>query len=275
MSKNILIRLFYLGLCLLSINAFALNDSGVKVKWGYEGRTNPNKWGQLSPAFRLCAKGKSQSPINISNPLSDDKNSLAIHYQSDPLNIVDNGDTELLIGKTQTLINEGHGVQVNFPAQYEKELITYNGADYQLIQFHMHTPSENKLNGKSFPLEIHFVHQGENGSIAVIGVFVKIGEENAELKKIIANIPKHQGVAVSVKGEKINPAKLMPASKKYYTFAGSLTTPPCSEGLQWIVMKDAITATPEQIAAIKAAAHGANARPIQPLNKRKVYYTEN
>lgn len=274
MTKNNLSILLCLALSALSITAYAANDSGVKVAWGYEGSTGPANWGNLNPDFAACGNGTTQSPVNISNKVVNGENELSIYYQADPLVVVDDGDTTLRIGKTQTVIKDGHGLQVNFPTKFEKEIIKLSGREYQLLQFHMHTPGENKLHGKSFPLELHFVHQGRNGTVAVIGVFVRTGEANPVLQKIIDHIPDEIGVAKTIEGEKINPRDLIPMGRKYYTFMGSLTTPPCSEGLRWIVMQDSITASAEQIEKIKAAAHGANARPIQPLNDRKVIYTK-
>jgi carbonic anhydrase len=262
------------GLCIALTGSyvFAANDAGVKVKWSYHGTESPAHWGQLSPAFKLCGNGKTQSPIDIADVKEETKNALTIHYQSDPLVILENGETTLIIDGTQTITNTGHGLQVSFPTDYEKEVMTFEGKDYQLVQFHMHTPSENKLDGKAFPLEIHFVHQGADGTVAVIGVFVKIGEENPALQKIITHIPKKIGVPKTIEGQKIDPKDLIPDAQAYYKFMGSLTTPPCSEGLQWIVIKEAITASPEQIAKIKAAGETDNARPLQPLNNRSIAY---
>lgn len=252
---------------------YAVDDSAVKVKWGYRGNLSAVHWGSLDPNFALCAKGKEQSPIDITNWMANTGGNLLIHYQTFPMTIVDDGTTELRIGRVRTIINDGHGVQLNFPAGEVQELVTYNDKTYRLVQFHIHTPSENKVKGQEFPMEIHFVHQGDNGQLLVIGVFVKKGEVNPIITKIVSNLPKEEGKIEIVQGQTINPADLLPSNRDYYSFAGSLTTPPCSEGLQWIVMTHPITASASQIAKLKEAANGANARPIQALNNRKIDYS--
>ncbi len=259
---------------LISANSFALNDSSIKTKWGYTGQTGPDHWAQLNPHFSVCSIGKLQSPINIAPKITDKTSKLDIHYMPATMIIVDDGYTNLLIGKEQTIINDGHAIQLNFPESNTSEEILFNQDKYQLVQFHMHTPSENTLNGKSFPMEIHFVHQGKNGTLAVIGVFVKLGEENPTLQKIITNLPKEAHKPMQISGEEVSPLNLLPTDQKHYDFNGSLTTPPCAEGVQWIVMQNPITASAEQIAKLKAATHGANARPVQSRNKREIFYSE-
>lgn len=260
------------GLWIFSMCAFAeVNDSGIKVKWGYTGEIAPEKWGQLSPEFALCGKGKAQSPVNISREYRTILSALSIDYQAAPMIIEDDGVTSLQMGNTQVITNDGHGIQLNFPVDGPKETIMMHGNQYRLLQFHIHTPSENTLNGKSFPMEIHFVHQGKNGQIAVIGVLVRSGAANATLQNIISHFPKDHGVAQTISGERINPMNLIPEKQNYYTFVGSLTTPPCTEGLQWVVMANSITASPEQIKSFSEVVEGNNARPIQALNGRKIY----
>lgn len=265
------LQILVIGISINSGCSFAVDNSAIKVKWGYKNSISPKHWGKLTPDFALCSQGKSQSPINIKSNVASHSIPLTINYHPAPLIIVDDGVTNLMIGKTQTIINDGHGVQLNFPSN-SNESILYNNKKYHLVQFHMHTPSENKWQGQSSPLEIHFVHQGDNGQIAVIGVFVSFGKENPTLEKIINHLPKENGKEKTIPGEYINPNDLLPVHHDHYSFAGSLTTPPCSEGIQWIVMRNPITASREQIAKIKHAADGANARPIQPLNKRVIYY---
>lgn len=263
-------------LCILftSTNSFAMDDSGIKIKWGYEGQTGPNHWAKLNPHFAVCSVGKSQSPINISPKITDQTTKLEINYNPATLDIVKDGTTSLMIGKEHTIINDGHSIQLNFSPDRVAEVIKFNQEEYKLIQFHFHTPSENKLNGKSFPLEIHFVHQGKNGTLAVIGVFVKEGEENPALQKIINNLPSEKHEPLQIQGESLSPAELLPTNLSHYDFMGSLTTPPCAEGVQWVVMQNPITASKSQIAAIKAATQGNNARPVQPRNKREVFLSE-
>jgi carbonic anhydrase len=262
-----------IGAMICSVNLLAAEDSAVKVKWGYLGAVGPAHWGKLDSHFLACAAGKMQSPINIDGQIKKAADNLIFSYSSAPMVIMDNGDTELMIGKTQTIVNEGHGVQLNFADPKTKELVTFEGKDYRLVQFHIHTPSENNLRGKSYPLEIHFVHQGDDGKILVVGVFAKVGAENPVLQKIIDHLPKEEGKPFNIKGEFLNPMNLFPQKQDHYNFSGSLTTPPCTEGLQWIVMSNPISVSEQQVAKLRAAAAGPNARPVQPLNKRAISYS--
>lgn len=262
-------------LCLMSAITFAqVNDSSVKIKWAYKGNIGPERWAQLSPDFALCATGKLQSPVNIMRKVKIADHKLAINYQPAPLIIIDDGTTPLTIGTKQTIIDDGHGIQINFHGDNAaKETIDYAGSTYHLVQFHFHSPSENELHGRAYPLEIHFVHQGDDGKLVVIGVFVQGGNANPVLQQIINNLPKDSGQEHEIANTNINPIDLLPMKKNYYSFMGSLTTPPCIEGVQWILMDDAITASPAQILQIRKAAGGANARPVQPLNHRTINFS--
>jgi carbonic anhydrase len=238
--------------------------------WGYGIDDGPEKWGKLSPRYAMCATGKSQSPINITDVIQR-KSALAVHYDPAALVIEVDGNTALNIHGQQTITNTGHGVQVNFNKR--EEAIAFLSKRYQLVQFHFHTPSENLVNGQSYPMEIHFVHQSANGGVAVIAVFVEEGKKSQTLQKIIDKIPAAERIPQEIPDEEINPSYLIPADQSYYHYKGSLTTPPCSEGLEWLVMKDPITATAEQIAKIKEISHGDNARPVQALDRREIFYT--
>lgn len=260
--------------CTLSINAFAANDAGAKVKWGYTGNDGPSHWAKLSPHFSLCQKGKEQSPVNILKETAVSKNALKIHYLSAPMVILDDGETNLMIGHEQTIINDGHTIQLNFPKKSLHEFITFQGKKYRLIQFHLHVPAENQIAGKSFPFEIHFVHQGENGILAVIAVLASTGKANAYIDKIIKHMPRKPGKEKVIKGERINPLNFLPTEHDYYHFPGSLTTPPCSEGVQWLVMKNTITISADQIKKLKTVIKKENARPLQHLNGRKIGYSK-
>lgn len=261
---------------LISLTAHAdINTSGIHVKWTYIGNTGPERWGQLDPAFALCSRGKSQSPIDIPKKVKKIPGTLSVQYQtSNALDIGNDVTTDLMLGKTRTIIDDGHGLQVNFQHDTSREIMSFAGKTYHLLQFHIHTPSETEWHNRSFPMEIHFVNQSDDGSVAVIAVFVNGGEKNPVLDTLIANMPTEKGKETIVKGDKINPGSLIPAKSGYFSFTGSLTTPPCTEGLQWIVMAEPITASPPQILQIRKANGGVNARPVQPLYKRTVYYSE-
>ncbi len=266
--KKIVYAVLMMG-SVFSLNVHAANDSGIKVKWSYKGDIGPANWGKLDPSFRLCSTGKTQSPINIPKKANVTTNMLTMDYEPAEMVISDNGNTFLMLDHTETITNTGHSVQLNFPKSAQ-ETISFNHHQYKLVQFHIHTPSETKLHDKSFPLEIHFVHQGDDGSAAVVAVFAKIGKENPTLKNIINHIPTEEGKDFSIKGDRINPISLIPNEKSYYHFAGSLTTPPCTQGLEWIVLDHAITVSSAQVDALNKASHGENARPIQALYHRQI-----
>lgn len=248
-----------------------INDSGIKTQWGYVGNTGPERWGQLNPNFAVCDTGTRQSPINIPKKTIAAPASLKINYNPAQLYLLNDGPTSLMIGNVQTIYNDGHSVQVNF-SNITKETISFDNTEYHLVQFHFHSPSENLLRSISQPLEIHLVHQSQDGKVAVLGIFVKAGEMNVELKKIIDHMPQDRNAIHEIQGEKIDPNGLLPAKTNYYSFAGSLTAPPCTEGLQWIVLAEPITASPAQILQIRNVIDN-NARPTQRLQGRTINYS--
>lgn len=267
---------FLLGLLAISFNtSAATDDSGVKIQWSYKGNLGPARWGQLDPGFKLCAEGRDQSPINIKikKNVKPSDSVLTVHYEKNGMDIIDNGSTSITLGNTQYIVNDGHSIQLNFSGNQNREWISYAGKQYKLIQFHFHSPSENQINSVSYPMEIHFVHQGMDGKAVAMGVFVKAGKENPELQKIIAHIPTEKGKEFIIKDTDIDPSSLLPEQKNYYSFRGSLTTPPCVEGVQWIVMANPVTASPAQILILRRAAGGENARPVQPLHHRPITYS--
>lgn len=272
MTLKTFLQLFMLlaGIALSCQANAVVNDSGAKEEWSYLGTTGPAHWGMLNPAFEACDIGRSQSPINIARKIEDTKFDLQMHYHSSPLYIGEDMDTRLDISNTQTVVNMGHGLQLNFHGD-RKEMVSYNGKEYELIQLHFHSPSETLWHKQSFPLEIHFVHQGKDG-VLVIAAFIKGGSENNMLKTILKHVPDDKNQEHAISGVNINPADLLPGDLRYYAFDGSLTTPPCTEGIRWVVLKRPITASPAQILNIRKASGGTNARPVQPLNGRTIYY---
>ncbi|OSM02309.1 putative carbonate dehydratase [Magnetofaba australis IT-1] len=162
------------------------------------------------------------------------------------------------------VINNGHTIQANLSAGSE---LAVDNMRFELRQFHFHSPSENQFDGVSYPLEAHFVHVGPKGELAVVGVMFRLGAENAELAKIWAKLPE-SGEKATV--EAVDPNLLLPASRDYYRFSGSLTTPPCSEGVRWLMMKEPLTLSSKQVDQFVNLMGGPNNRPIQPLNARRV-----
>lgn len=257
---------------LISIAYASIDDSGARVDWDYSGDEGPHYWGHLDKRFIACSQGKWQSPIDIPANVEKKNSQLDIQYQTSPLIVSDEMPTEVTIGDTQTIYDDGHGLKVSFP-QNAREFIKFDGKEYRLVQFHTHSPSENHIQGKSYPGEIHFVHQGKDGKLAVIAVFIKPGAPNPTLQKIINNAPDEEGKEFIIKGQSINPNDLIPTNRSHYVFSGSLTTPPCSEGVQWIVMSEPITASSDQIRRLRSLADGPNARPVQPFNDRPISFS--
>ncbi|MBD3823425.1 MAG: carbonic anhydrase family protein [Epsilonproteobacteria bacterium] len=245
------------NLLVSSLCALALSTSlyaGHGAHWGYTGHEGPEHWGDLAEAYSMCKMGKSQSPINITKEVSvstKDLDAIKFGYTTGSVDV----------------INNGHTIQVNIA---NGSSITVDGKTYALKQFHFHTPSENNIEGKSFPLEAHFVHAAEDGSLAVVGLMFEEGKENEVLKSVWEKMPhKADGKApLALSAETLN--KLLPTAKDYYLFNGSLTTPPCSEGVKWMVLKNYSHISKAQVEEFLHVMHHHNNRPIQPVNARKV-----
>jgi carbonic anhydrase len=227
--------------------------------WGYESDDGPAHWCDLDPANSECCQGKEQSPIDIptAKAVAAHPAKLVLTYPS----------------STFSVVNNGHTVQANLQIDKARCGITLAGVAYDLAQFHVHTPSEHMINGKHAPLEIHLVHRSSDGNLAVVGLLVQPGAANGELEKILRIAPEHEGEGGIAVG--VNLDKVIPTSHANYRYPGSLTTPPCTEHVQWIVMQTPITMAEEQIDKIEALFTGAefpegNARPVQPLGARKV-----
>lgn len=251
-SKEKSMLKFCVAICLLSVGLWASDASS--VHWGYGENNGPKKWGDLDKQFALCKVGKAQTPIDI----------IPSQTKKTKQNIVFTYDE-----KTQTITNNGHSVQVDLKDSASS--LQFNNTTYELVQFHFHTPSENHINGVAYPLEAHFVHKNAKGGLLVVSVLYKEGAENKALDKIIKNLPKTANS--SKKFQKFDIQSLLPESKGYYEFVGSLTTPPCSENVQWVVMKTQPEVSSKQFKSLESVLHH-NARDIQPLNKRVVKSTE-
>lgn len=270
-------KTFWRSLFVISCGAFSahvaaadVSKSATTVPWSYVGTTGPQHWGMLDSSFVLCDTGRSQSPINIVRKRTPAPYQLKLEYHSTAMFIGEDLENQYKVTPSQTVLNTGYGIQLNFHDK-ERELLTFAGNDYELIQLHFHSPSETLWHKQSFPLEIHMVHQGSEG-LLVLAIFVKGGDENPVLNQVLSHLPEKEKQEYPVAGVRINPADLLPDNQRYYAYMGSLTTPPCSEGVQWVVMPQAIFASPAQILKIREASGGTNARPVQPLNGRTLHY---
>lgn len=235
-----------IAVCSLLAGSVAMAQEG--VHWGYEGKASPEHWGQLAPEFALCGSGKNQSPIDISGGFQAELPKVPFGYQA--------GGNEIL--------NNGHTVQVNYAAGSR---IQVDGQPFQLKQFHFHAPSENLIDGKSYPLEVHLVHADAQGNLSVIGLMFEEGAANPLLTRLWQAMPEKAGEH-HVLAQPVDVSALLPSDQAYYRFNGSLTTPPCSEGVRWLVLKQPMTASSEQIARFEAVMKHPNNRPVQPLNAR-------
>lgn len=217
--------------------------------WSYEGAEGPEHWGEMSHDYATCKDGKSQSPIDLSGAKAGKQDAIKFSYKASPKEIV----------------NNGHTIQVNMN---EGSTITVAGKTYKLLQFHFHSPSEHTVNGKPADMVAHFVHKADDGQLGVVGALLKKGKSNATLAALWKNMPTKAGDKTALKG-KINVSKLMPGNKAYYNYTGSLTTPPCSEGVNWMVLQNSVDVSAEQVAAFtKLFPH--SVRPVQSVNERTI-----
>ncbi len=229
--------------------ATTLLASGSK-QWSYGGAEGPEFWGELAEKYAMCKDGKHQSPINIADLIEAEMEPLTLDYKA----------------LATEFINNGHTVQVNFD---KGSNLTVDGKIFELKQFHFHTPSENQIDGKNHHMEAHLVHANEAGELAVVAVMITEGKSNPFFKTLVSKIPKKAKDHNDIKELKVNAEDMLPKDKGYYRFSGSLTTPPCSEGVRWLVHKAPIEASKEELEAF-GAIMGKNNRPIQPINSRKV-----
>ena len=218
------------------------------VHWSYEGDTGPEHWGTLSPDFAACAKGVEQSPVDI--PANAPLNPADITFSYQPSAV--------------TIFNNGHTIQVNYDPGSS---LTLNGVKYDLVQFHFHTASEHAIGGQHEPMEIHFVHRNAQGGLAVVGVLLKSGSENAAYAPVFQNLPPQASQPAPVAGATVDANQLLPAQRTYWRYNGSLTTPPCTEGVKWLVMNTPVEVSDAQIAAFTSVFKN-NERPVQPFNAR-------
>lgn len=225
--------------------------AGAHSHWSYQGHSGAAHWAELDENFKTCGLGKAQSPINIETRKTEKSDLKPIDFA--------------YAGAAAEVVNNGHTIQVNLPLAGGA---TIGGEEYQLLQFHFHTPSEEQINGKSYPMVAHFVHKNAEGKLAVVSVLFKKGKENTALAPLFAHLPAKEGETLALEGS-LNAADVLPADRDYFAFTGSLTTPPCSEEVRWQVLKTPVEVSAGQIAAFRKL-YRMNARPVQPLNGRRV-----
>lgn len=223
------------------------------IHWGYFGEGGPQHWGDLSADYATCKTGRNQSPVDLRDKTAlgvQGLPGLDIAYREVPLKI----------------INNGHSIQINFPLG---SYIKVGGHRFELLQYHFHTPSEHHKEGFAYPMEMHLVHKDGDGNLAVLGILFQEGEENPYLNGLLKRLPKVMGKQEIHNDLKLNPAHFIPPNPEFYKYSGSLTTPPCSEGVYWMVFKHPIEASAEQIQQMNELM-GENARPVQPKFARSI-----
>ena len=218
-----------------------------EVHWSYSGDTGPEYWGQLSEEFALCATGSAQTPIDIAPNAQADVANPVFAYQA--------GASEV--------INNGHTVQLKAEAANQ---MTVDGVTYTLLQMHFHAPSEHAIAGVRAPLEMHFVHQAADGTLAVVAVLAQAGAPTPAWDAMVNVLSTAEGQSATTN---VDWSALLPTNQATYRYLGSLTTPPCSEGVHWMVMQTPVTLSDAQIGAFTQA-YAANARPLQAVNDREV-----
>lgn len=241
----------YTGLAHAKTEKHANHEKSGTPHWSYHaGHGGPVGWGELDPAFETCGLGKNQSPIDIRNAVKADLPALQTAYSA----------------SAPTIWNNGHTIQVNLAPGNS---LRVGDNTYELLQFHFHTPSEEAINGKRAAMVAHFVHKDAAGKLGVIGVLIdQASKPNPVFAPIFAHLPR-EGERITVDGLTLDLNAMLPQDKSYYAFSGSLTTPPCSEGVSWMVLKNKITLGSSQVKAFRQI-FSSNARPLQALNGREI-----
>jgi carbonic anhydrase len=238
---------------LAGLAACPLCGSGVfaaeGAHWSYEGAQGPSHWGELDPASRVCSTGSQQSPVDIGATIRAELPPLKIQWAK----------------TADTIVNNGHTIQLNAAPG---STLTLGNDQYRLVQFHFHRPSEHLIDGKRFPMEAHFVHQHPSGGLAVVGVLMTTGQANPAFNKVVTTMPSKEGPATKA-DPAIDPNGFLPKDLAYYRYNGSLTTPPCAETVQWLLLTEPLEVAETDIASF-AKLYAMNARPVQKDNRRFV-----
>jgi carbonic anhydrase len=228
----------------------AAQEQHAKHNWGYGDSNGPSHWGDLSPEFAQCKVGHHQSPVDIRNPRKAVLPPIHFDYKPSPLRIIDNG----------------HTIQVNYaPGSF----MLVGERKYALRQFHFHRPSEEMIAGRNFDMALHLVHTDENGKLAVVAILLQEGNDNALVRELWTHLPQEKEKEELLDKMQIDIRRMLPSDRSYYTFSGSLTTPPCSEDVTWFVLKHPLTISAAEINKFSKLYRN-NARPPQPLYDRVV-----
>lgn len=244
-----------LSLALATVAAVPITAQ-TTASWDYEGKRGALNWGKLDPDYRACSKGHEQSPIDIRGAhLNKALQPIDFHYIAGPV----------------TLENDGHTVVVHVaPGSY----MVAGGVRYELVQFHFHHPGEEAVKGKLSDMEVHLMHKSADGKLAVVDLRLieDVGNPNAVLATLWQHLPTKAGTSEKVT-EMVNPGGLLPADRGYWTYQGSLTTPPCTEGVRWFVFEQELSLSRDQLRDF-AALFKVNTRPLQETHGRRIEANE-
>ncbi|MGH9408213.1 MAG: carbonic anhydrase [Vicinamibacterales bacterium] len=227
-----------------------------KTHWSYSGPEGPQHWSRLDPDYAACG-GREQSPIDIRSSVRTSLPAIRFEYRAGPL---------------EHLIDNGYTIRVNYDAAQRSDamdMMIVGDTRYALTQFHFHRPSEELVHGVRYDMVLHLMHVAANGKVAGVAVLLKAGRPNATVQQLWDHMPTAKGGEENIPGVEIDPARLLPRDLSYYTYDGSLTAPPCTEGVTWFVLKTPVEISPDQIAAF-AKRYPHDIRPAQPLNGRVV-----
>ncbi|UCD25222.1 MAG: carbonic anhydrase family protein, partial [Gemmatimonadota bacterium] len=230
-----------------------------ETHWSYSGDDGPERWAELDSDYALCDSGVEQSPIDLRNATVVEGASLEPEYRAGAVSIARNEHAV-------DLLDNGHTIQITYDAG---STIEADGVIYELVQFHFHAPSEHTVEGQHYPMEMHFVHQAEDGALAVVGVFVAEGEHSEVFQGLLDESPSQSGAERHLEGVGLDVDAFVPEQTEYFRYMGSLTTPPCSEGVRWIVLPNPLVVSAEQVAAFERLLHDNN-RPLQPIGERQL-----
>lgn len=244
-------RMVLRGLALAAVGLFSMGGAWASEgHWSYETDAGPAHWGSLKPEFATCKDGMSQSPIDIDSVKPGTLGPLSFDYKPGALEIV----------------NNGHSIQVN---NKRGSSFALDGKTYHLLQFHFHSPSEHTIDGKPADMVAHLVHKADDGQLGVVAVLIKQGKANPVIEALWKHMPDKPGEHRPLKDGVIDVSGLLPKDRAYFNYSGSLTTPPCTEGVNWVVLKQPVEVSAEQLSAFRKLYDG-NVRPVQALNARHV-----
>ncbi|MYC33724.1 MAG: carbonic anhydrase family protein [Chloroflexi bacterium] len=219
------------------------------VRWGYNGSEGPEHWGCLSEAYRSCSEGVEQSPVNITGCVASEGAHIEFAYS----------------GRAIAARNNGHTVYLDFPPG---SALVADGSRYELQGVHYHSPGEHQVDGERFATELHLVHQDTDANLAVVGLLFRLGNPSPLVQALLDAAPQTVGSVALQDGP--TTSDYLPAPLNYFGYDGSLTTPPCTEGVHWIVMQSVGTVSPEQVERLQTITGGPNNRPVQPIGERKI-----